>query len=263
MAPPNFDPSVYTRAPIFNIGAGITLCGALVDACPPGAPAPVKKARKKLAQVTDAARAAFNQRKQQLGKVSDASVQLLDQEADWSWAALRMRLQAYALLPAARYPLAPRAAELVTVLFGAEGLEFLKFPYPEQLASMGSLLERITDEGLAKEIDALAGKEFLAQARDVQPRYDAMVKLMLQRDESTGESLLDHVHAMQSAIVTYANKVTALVDDDEPETVEMARKALRAIDNHRVSLARRASASKGAAPEDAADAPADGEKPNG
>lgn len=252
-----FDPSLYTRSPILTIASGITLCGALVEACPATSPANVKKAAKKLNAVVGAARKAWNARKQQLGKVSDASAQILDQEADWSWSALRMRLQAYALLPVSRYPGAARAAELVVVLFGADGLEFLKHPYPEQLAAMGSVLERVDDEALAKEIDQLAGKEFLAQARHVQPRYDEMVKLMLQRDEDTGENLLDHVRAMQSAIVTYANKVTALADDDEPETVEAARTQLRAIDNHRAALAKRAVGRKGDAPVDDAAPAAD------
>lgn len=262
MSATTFDPSQYTRSPILTMASGITLCGALVDACPDDAPAGVKKASKKLAKVADGARAAWSARKQKLAKVSDASAQLLDQEADWSWSALRMRLQAYALLPVDRYPLAPRAGELVVLLFGDEGLDFLKSAYPEQSASMASVLDRIDGEKLAKEIEGLAGKEFVAQVRHVQPRYDAMVKAMLQRDETTGENLLDQVRAMQGAIVMYATKVAATADEDDLDSIEVVRAALRAIDNHRVALGRRAGAKGAAAAEDGA-APAGEAKPVG
>lgn len=66
-----------------------------------------------------------------------------------------------------------------------------------------------------------------------------MVKAMLQRDAATGENLLDHVRAVQRAIVDYATKVAATVDEDEPETVTAALEALRSIETHREALARR------------------------
>lgn len=234
-----FDPARYTSAPILTVASAITLAGALVAACPKGAPANVKKSCRKLAAARDAAQSAWSAKQTELRQATGLDGPVIDREADGSWAALRMRLEASALLPAARYPKASRAAELIAWLFGKDGLNFLKEPYPAQWASMNTILQRIDEEGLQGELDALAGPEFLAQIRHVHPRYDAMVKAMLQRDAATGENLLDHVRAVQRAIVDYATKVAATVDEDEPETVTAALEALRSIETHREALARR------------------------
>jgi hypothetical protein len=253
-----FDPSGYTRAPNLTIATALTLATTLVSACPKGAPPNAKKACKKLQTVAASAQAAWTDRKRELGATTEGGDPLLDQEADTSWSALRMRLQAYAMLPADRYPLAARAAAILVVLFGAEGLEFLKSAYVAQVATMATILKLIDDDQLQAEIDEIAGAEFLGQIRHVQPRYDAMVKAMLKKDAASGQNLLEHVRAVQRAIVDYATKICATVDEDDEETIVSARDALRPIDNHREAQAQRTSA--GAAPATPAP-PAEGPKP--
>lgn len=239
MAQEPFDPSLYTRAPVLTIASGITLCVTLYHACPKTMPALVKKAAKKVKTVGDVAQAAWADRQRELGVISDDDSRALDQEADAIWGATRMRLQALAMLPPDRVPEALRASILLVTLFGTDGLMFLREAYPVQWSTMDTLLKRIDADGLAKELDDLAGPVFLAQIRHVHPRYSAMVQAMLKRDTSSGQNLLDQVRAMQRAIVEYATKVAATVDEDDPETVDVARDALRAIEQLREMSGRR------------------------
>jgi len=236
-----FDPTLYTRAPILTIATAITLGRALVEGCPQGAPLEVKKAAKKLKNVTDAAQDAWAARQREQGEGSEEDSRLIDQVADNVWSAARSRLQAYALLPVKDFPKAARAGELVVKLFGGDGLSFLKEAYPVQLSSMSTLLQRIDEEGLAEEINELAGPEFLQAIRKVLPRYKAMVNAMLKRDEASGQNLLEHVRAVQRAVVVYATKVCATVDDDDEGSIKAAEEALRPI----VKLREAASARRG------------------
>jgi hypothetical protein len=94
---------------------------------------------------------------------------------------------------------------------------------------------------MQKDIDAIAGPEFLQQIRDVMPRYQAMVNGKLRRDSTSGQNLSEHVRALQAAIVEYATKIAAMVDDDEPESIRMAQSALRPIEAHREAAGERRS----------------------
>ncbi len=52
-----------------------------------------------------------------------------------------------------------------------EGLSFLKLPYHEEWAEREKRLQRIDAEGLCKDLDALAGKDFLDAVRGAHERY--------------------------------------------------------------------------------------------
>jgi hypothetical protein len=250
-----FDSANYLRAPILSIATAITLPAVLVAACPDDAPPNVKKACKKLAKAGEAAQNAWAERQRVAAQSPAIDGPAIDVEADASWSALRMRLEAYALLPVKRFPHAARATDLIALLFGAGGLSFLKEKYPAQFAAMDTLLQRIDAEGLADDIDELAGPMFLRQIRAVHPRYDAMVKAMLQREDANGDSLLDHVRAVQRAIVDYATKVVATTDEDDPATIERARVALRALDTMRASQTRGGGTDDGVEPSPPAEPP--------
>ena len=120
--PTNFDPNLYTTAPQVSLSTGITLARSLHKLVPKTAPPALKKSAKKLVTVADAAQAALAARQRELGAVSEEDARVIDQEADASWTALRDRIAAYAALPAARFPKAIRAGELLTILFGGAGL---------------------------------------------------------------------------------------------------------------------------------------------
>jgi hypothetical protein len=180
MDTPPFEPYLYARAQNITLASGIVLARALVAACPDIMPPPVKKAVKHLAKVAANAEKAWADRQRDLGAVPDANSRALDQEADGAWGNLRDRLVAYAGLSRTLFPRAARAQELVDSIFGATGLVFLRDTYVLQWSAMSMLLKRIDDEGLAADVDKLAGPEFLQHIRNVHPRYEAMVQLSLQ-----------------------------------------------------------------------------------
>lgn len=234
-----FDPTPYVRAPIVTVSSGVTLALAVADACPKDAPANVKKAQKRLRSTAEKARDDLAARNRALGVYSEEDSRVLDNEADRCWGGLRMRLQAMAMLPAAISPKARRAAELDALLFG-EGSEFLKAEYVVQGPAMAAILQRIDEDKLAADVDAVAGPEFLKAIRDVQPRYEAMVSERLRRDKAMGQNLLETTRALQAAIVNYTTKLIGTIDDDDPASVEAVRVALLPVANFRESAARSA-----------------------
>jgi hypothetical protein len=233
MTTESFDPSLYTNAPRMTLESGIALCRALVAICPPSFPARIQNAAKKLADATDKAQLALAKRQDALGAVSEEDRRLVDQAGDASWGALRARLSAYAALPANEYPDAARAVNLVTLLFGDDGLSFLKERFPVQWTTADTILKRIEADSLNIDIDRIAGAEFLDNVKKRHARYGAMVQNNLIKPDQTNVDLLAELRALGHAIVTYATKVCAEVDDDDPQTIVNARAALHPIDAHR------------------------------
>lgn len=227
----DFDPSLYVRAPIISLASGLTLGRALLSAQPSGLPASVKKASDGLRAAVDQAEASWVARQRASTGSSDINSRQVDQLSDQAWAALRGRAESYALLPSDEFPLAERAGQILQLLF-PDGLSFLKLTYAEQAANTSALLRRIDEDGLQRELDAICGPEFLRHVRKLQPRYDAMVQAQLsQRD--AGPDLASQVRAIARAIVTYATRVAATVEDDDPKTLSRAREALRPLDQFR------------------------------
>ena len=241
------DPALYSRAPLMTVEAGITLCRTLVAAKPKSTSNAVKKAATKITATADSAQAALALRQKESGKVIDEETRVVDQFGDGSWGAFRMRIEAWTLLPPS-HPNAKRAAALLTTLFGQDGLSFLKMTYAEQWSTADTILKRIDQDGLQKEIDDLAGAEFLANIRAQHAAYGAMVQSLMRREEASNVNLNEHVRAMGRAIVDYSTKLLATMDDDEPESIEQVRSALRPLDAYREAAARRNDKS-GASPE--------------
>jgi hypothetical protein len=231
-----FDPIPFAHAPSVTVSTGITLANALVAACPKDAPANVKKAAAYLKSIAELARTDLADRNRQLGTFPDEDSRGLDNEADRCWGGLRLCVQGRAMLRQDVYPKAKLAAEIEAKLF-SQGTEFLKAEYASQSSSMAALLQRIDDDKMEKDINAVVGPDFLAAIRDVQPRYDAMVEERLRRDAASGQNLTERVRSIQNAIVNYASKVVGSVEHDDPKTAEAARLALLPIVNHREAAA--------------------------
>ncbi len=243
-----FDRSMFATAPVITVSNGVTLAGALVAARPAGADAGMKKAAKHLKSVAETAQGDLVKRNSELGAVPDEDSRALDNEADRCWGAFRMRGQATAMLRPDVHPQARRAAVLDAKLF-PQGTEFLKSDYASQSTSMATVLQTIAQEGLETDVHEVIGAEFLSAVRDVQPRYEAMVRERLRRDRAAGQNLFETIRALQAAIVNYAGKVIGSIEHDDPATVETARLALLPILNHRdaVAAAQRAGKSASAA----------------
>lgn len=245
-----FDPSLYTRAPIFSVQEGISLARALIAACPKGMPASVKKAADKLEQRAQQAQTALVERQRLDNQIREEDTRALDQEMDSAFSGLRMRLDGYACLPQDKYATARRAAELSALLFGADGLAFLRDSYSAQLTTMDTLLKRISEDKLGKDLDALCGPEFLSHIRALLPRYERMVQALLSRDSGNGvTNLAMYRNTLSRSIVAYATAVCASVDEDDPGTITRALAALKPLDGQRNAIAnRRNSAEKPESP---------------
>jgi hypothetical protein len=215
-----------------TLESGIALARALVVACPQSMSARIHKAAKKLADATDKAQSGLAVRQKALGAVSDEDRRLIDQAGDASWGALRSRLSAYAMLPADEYTDAPIAAKLVTVLFADDGLSFLKETYPTQWTTADTILKRIDADSLHTDINRIAGPEFLDNIKKRHAKYGAMVQNILVKTQ-VNVDLSAELRALGQAIVTYATKVCAHVEDDDPKSIAEARTALHPIDAHR------------------------------
>lgn len=229
------DFSLYTRVPVFSLSEGIALARALVTACPPGMSGPAKKVLEKLKSRADDAQSALVERQRENSSVSGEDSRGLDQEMDNCWGGLRQRLEGYAALPRS-VARSARAAEVLQKIFGDEGMGFLKESYAAQLTTMQALLQRIDEDKLAKELDALCGPEFLEQIRLLMPRYERMVHGQFQRDAIAGPNLLSHRRQLGRAIITYATAVCATVDEDDGSSVSRAAVALRPLDVFRESI---------------------------
>lgn len=234
-----FDPALYMRAPVFSVSEGIALARALQAACPRGMPALVKKAVERLQKRIDAAQQALLERQRAETQLSEEDNRALDREMDGAWSGLRMRLDGYAALPAAEYPRARRAGELSAMLFGSDGLVFLRDSYPVQWTTMETLLARIDKDKLESDIDTLCGPEFLSHIRLLLPRYQRMVETIARREQGLSHNLAEHRQALARAIVSYATAMCATVDDEDAESIERVMTALRPLDNHRTTAARR------------------------
>jgi len=233
------DPALYARPPILTLESGISLGRALVAACPEGVSEGIKKAATKLDAATHKAEAALAVRQRALGAISEEDSRLIDQAGDASWGALRMRLLGYAALPATEYPDSTRAAELVLILFGDEGLSFLKETYPVQWATADTILKRIDEDKLAADIDRVAGPQFLENIKKRHATYGAMVQRVLVKAQGADVDRGEEARALGSAIVSYATKLCAYAEPDEPEAMAVARAALTPIDKYREAQTKR------------------------
>ncbi len=245
-----FDASPYVRPPILNVASAVGLSRALLAALPKDAPAAVRKAARKLRARARTLQDAWREA-ESLAKAEDPRP--ADQAIDGAWAALRARLDAWASLDAGAFPRATRAAELSAALF-PDGLGFLALPYAEEWAESQRRLQRIDAEDLAKDLDALAGKDFLEAVRAAHARYGQAIGVTAARKGET-RSLAEPLREASRAVVAYALQVVAAAQeaDDEPTATRWLR-ALRPIDDHRADQARRAK-SKGQAAEPTPDAP--------
>lgn len=230
------DHADYAHAPAMNVASGISLAQALVKACPANPEPNVAKARNYLAGVAEQALVDFTDRNKELGVYSAEDSRILDNQADRSWGALRLRLQGMSMIPE-QTDKAAQAKEMDWKLFQGS-TEFLKEEYVSQSTRMAALLKQIGDDQLQAKLDELCGPEFLAACREVQPKYEAMVSERLRRDKASGTNLNETLRALGTAIVNYASKVLSTVEPNDPASHENARKLLRPIEAHREAWAK-------------------------
>jgi hypothetical protein len=229
-----FDPTPYLRLAMTDVPSGISLGVALLSAMPRNAPDNVKKAATKLRMATVGLQDAYSrvERGASLGEKRQADIAI-----DNAWSALHARLEAYASLPAPHWPRASRAAELLASLF-PDGLSFLSLPYSDEWAEGEKRLERITHAGLARDLDELAGMEFLAEVKRAQQRYGEVLALRKPSDRKLPGDLTDPLRALGRAVSNYALQVIA-TNDGSAASIHSIRQTLKPIDDMRSAVSSR------------------------
>lgn len=234
-----FDPTPYLRLAMTDVPSGIALGVALLGAMPRNAPDNVKKAATKLRMATVGLQDAYS-RVERGASLSEK--RLADVAIDNAWTALHARLDAYASLPPTHWPRATRAAEIVAAIF-PNGLAFLSFPYADEWAEGEKRLERIARGGLTKDIDEIAGTEFLAEVKRAQQRYGEVLAMRKGSATKLPADLTDPLRALGRAISNYALQVIATSDGSAASRYAI-RQTLKPIEDMRAAVSTRRAAGR-------------------
>lgn len=242
-----FDPTVYVRSPKLDVPGAVALSTKLLVATPKHAPLAVKKTAKALRQKAVSLQTTWKERDRVAKR---PSAKPLDVLADHAMGRLFGRIEDYSGLPEETFPLARRAGFLVATLFPT-GLSFLKADYASQWAETQKRLDRIDEEALAADIDAVAGPEFLAEVRRIHKLYGQALGVTKAQPEVATPSLAVPLREVGAAIALHALQLVAVCLDEEAsiESRAAARDALRPLDEYRANAARRDTAKE---PEEAA-----------
>jgi hypothetical protein len=242
MAIDSFNPDAFTRLPNFSVRSGVSLASSLLELSLPVESDATRRAARRLAERAAEARAALSRRAPK-GSSPASDAPSIDLASDRAWSALKLRLEGYALLPVASNARAAKARELLTVLFGNEGLSFVNLPYAEQAAATEAILARIDAESLARDVEQCAGKDFIDAVRAMQPKYEAMVRDFLARDDKS-ENLRTVQLALQSALAQYAVAAIGAIDTENPAHLDAVSAALAPLSNHKKAVLRSSSATE-------------------
>jgi hypothetical protein len=245
-----FDPTPYVRPPILDVASGVALGVALITVMPKPAPENVRSAATKVRKDTVALQLLWAKSD---GAATAPDRRKADMRVDNAWGNLLDRIESYSLLPVAEYPRAARARELLDTI-SPKDREWLKLVYQAEWAESAKRLKRIDEEGLTKDVNELAGPEFLAEVHAAHTAYGIAIGVTQAAHEPLEVNLAEPLRALSRSIGRYGLAVAAMVDDNEASVVA-ARKALRPIDDFREGQARRARAG-GAVADPAPEAPA-------
>jgi len=254
----------YTGAELFQLpnldSHGVLALGAALDAAAAAQkklPPAIAKARTRMAEAMDALRQVTTGRLQASpgtphrpgGDAGEA-----DLREDGAWAALYFLLQAWSRLPG-EHPESARAHDLLGALFPNK-LDFTRLPYREEWSEAKSRLERMAQEKADQALAAMGAKVFLDELKAAHEAYGEAIGVTRAKAPEAADagSLRDAREAAVAAVKTYAVKVVANVDEDEPATAKLADGLLAPI----VALPRRAAPARGKGGKGAPPAPAQG-----
>lgn len=231
----SIDPGLYQTLPKMNIASAYSLGCALIAASPKGLPALPRKALAKVRSSVLGLREAWIERSM-AAKAEDKRP--ADLALDTAWSACQARAESYTWLPADRYPEAVVAAEVRDIAF-PDGLGFLKLAYEQQWAESERRLAALESSGRMADFERIVGADLLAELRRTHAEYGRVLGITKAAEPTTQVYLADRLVEVRVAMASYVLKVLATVDDDDPSSVESARRALRPIDVLRSSQAKR------------------------
>ena len=215
----------------FGASGGVVLGRRLLSTAPEDAPPPVRAAIEAVRAETEQLMLHLQAR---IG--TGGPLRLLGAKLASAWVALRMRLDA--VVKAGRPGESERALSLLALAL-PRGTGFVKLKYQEVWTVSLHHLRRIEANGLADEIDALAGLDLLAWVRE---RHLALGEALgvagtpfRQRETRAVQEQLD---TLADAIAEYGRLMVGHLDLTDPEAVTQFRLAMAPLDAHREQLAR-------------------------
>lgn len=224
-----FDVSPYVSPTRFGALAGVFLARAVLQAAPSR---PSKRVRAALVGVRDAGEALRAVARERMRTVP-RNLQPLDAALDSGWVGLREAIESRSRLIGV--PSGARAAKLRDLLF-PEGTSFVRADYRQQWAASQLHLERIDEEELAAEIDALAGPDYLPFIRRAHAAFGDALGLGADRPEAPSTTAIaDASSALAFAIAEYGRLLTGELDRTDPDSVATFRRAMAPIDEHRAT----------------------------
>jgi hypothetical protein len=150
-----------------------------------------------------------------------------------SFSALYEILGGLARIPAEVDDVGRRAGAIQSSLF-PDALTFTRLEAAATWAHATRLLDRIEEEGLEPQIEAMAGPAVLAWIRIALKELGMAIGIGSEPVASTGSSdLMRAVTAFQNAVASYVRVLAAAVDEDDAKSVERFFKAVAPIDQLR------------------------------
>jgi len=241
-----FDAAPYQKVPAVNLYSMVVLSKALLDGKPDDAPAAVNKRADKLHEAVGSAEKELTGRRREQGAAEYGIPVVLDGGADGLWGLCFRELEAvqvymhpafdtFIAKPDSEFgqslakcrERAKRAAELHQRMFGDGGLAFLKGTFRDQSEVTGSILRLIKEDNLVDTLSELVGAPLVEQLFAVQEHYEAMVVDQLKDSGPSLQSLNTLRRRLTRLIGQYNNAVLDMLDEDEPESLEVVMTALR------------------------------------
>lgn len=207
-----------------------------------------KKALKVVVELADEIDAVLKDR----ARLSSAKVRPVVVAFVNAWGGMSDALLAATRVPAGVSDRAARAADAHARIF-PEGSLWLRGDAQMIWSHGNRLLQRIDEEGLARELDQVVGADYHAAAAQLTAELgDAIGVGRVRREALSPTGLQETILVFSRAVGAYCRQLAANVDDSSAASIERFRKAVAPIDAYRSSRGPR---------EDGSDAPVEPDAP--
>ncbi len=231
----SFDASSIVVLPILDVSGAITLGEALLTSAEEAGkthkiPKIVAKARDNLASRHQTLRLGAAERLNAAQNVDGTRTVAADRRVDAAWGALHSWLAGYSKLPESL----PQSKQAQTILdeIAPDGLKFLNFSYKAEWAESDIRLLRLASQKHDATIEAWGGKVFLDELTAAHREYGEILGITRTSDKPTAEAnLRDALNDFRNALRTYVLRVSAQVDEFDPETVAFGDALLAPLTN--------------------------------
>jgi hypothetical protein len=252
------------QLPKVNANGALALGKEMLTRADAAKPLPerIAKSVKKLRTSYEALRTAAQGRHLDPVTPDSEAARLADRDIDAAWSGTYDWLRGWAKLPGEENAQkAASARQLIAELF-ADGLEFTQIAFKLEWAESQTRLDYIHDKGLEAKFTALGGGDFLKTIRAKHDAYGKALGLTKAKVAApSAPSLREPLEAFLAALRSYVVRVSDHIDEDAPETAELAQQLLAPLSEWRTPAGSApSSGDEPAAPSPPADKPKPGEE---